>query len=227
MSDTRDFTLIFDGTGTDTKTLPPGRSFVVLSSSTVMTGSVFRGGQKFASISRINQGDLYRVRPSAEEFDKIELNSAGAQTVIVLVSDGNFETGTLIGSVSVNNTPTIAAVTAALTPPSLVTGYYRKSITSALQTIITPAQNTAGIRVHYCMLGATVTEGRARIMAKTSAPASLDDTTANTLLYAYPNAGCYTAQQSFSILLPAGMGLYEISSNTANDSYCAIDYELL
>src|SRR4030067_1654373 len=125
--ETKDFTLTFSGAGTHKNTLGAGMSFVVLSSSSAMTRKVYRKGMQIAEISLISQGDMYTA---IAPFDYVELNSAGAQTVVVLLTEGHFKTGELTGSVSISNAPNIGTV-AAVTPDTLVAStFYRGSISA-------------------------------------------------------------------------------------------------
>ena len=224
--ETKDFSPTFAGTGTDKKTLGAGMSFVVLSSTSVMTGKVYRKGRQIAEISLINQGDVYTA---AAPFDYVELNSAGAQTVTVLLTEGQFKTGELTGRVSISNAPNIGTV-AAITPPALATPYYRNSVSTSLQTLVTPAANTAGVVV-YGMTGWVYSAGgyAVRIMAKTSPPASIQDAAAHTLLYVATCVGQplgSTSQIALPVMLPSGTGLYEQSSD-GTGSVVTVTYEVL
>src|SRR5687768_3902917 len=106
-------------------------------------------------------------------------------------------------------------------PPAPRTGYHVSSETATtLTTIVAPAANTKGIRIDKAsVLFISATDGRSRIMAKTSAPADANDATALTIATCKGQASNVSASHAplvGSITLPAGFGLYH--QQTANYS---------
>lgn len=103
------------------------------------------------------------------------------------------------------------------------TGYFRNTSSAALNTLVTPAGNTAGVLVHS--LSGNATGLTVRIMAKASAPATWDDTTASTLLHVA--SGNLVSLCALPLLLPAGLGLYEQASSASAGSQVSVVYEVL
>ena len=107
--------------------------------------------------------------------------------------------------------------------------YYYAGIATTLQTIVTAAANTAGIIIFGC--GAVVDGAdKARVMSKSSAPSSVDDTAARTLAFASGSGtGSLISQHYGSLpwLIPPGEGLYAQKTATGADSGFSIQYEVL
>lgn len=112
-------------------------------------------------------------------------------------------------------------------PLAGTTAYHRNSNTAALQTIVAPASNTKGIIVLAAAAQFNVASANPiRIMHKATAPATLDDTTAKTILL---HAGSLNANGAAQMpyLIPAGDGLYEQTGTSADVSKVSVVYTVL
>lgn len=124
---------------------------------------------------------------------------------------------------------TLTSITNALTPPTLGTsGYRRKSASSALGTIVTPASNVNGVVV----TGGCTFAGNSddwRLMYKTSAPSAWNDATAIGIFDARDGASSLNPRPLMGCpyIIPAGYGLYEQASAAAATSGCDISYRVL
>lgn len=115
-------------------------------------------------------------------------------------------------------------------PVSAVSSYIRRSISVALNTIVAPASNVRGIWVLSAWAASAGAAEVTRIMHQSSAPASIDDTNAVTLVYVgggggtgfVPNGGV-----ALPYFLPAGQGLYEQSAAGGASSFVAVSYTVL
>lgn len=155
-------------------------------------------------------------------------NEAGVPvTLLLLLANGEFTDPELSGTVTVSSIvtpPTIQAITDPSPPHPLGTNYTRLNASAALVTIVTPAANTAGVIVYGCHIASAAW---ARVMAKTSAPASYSDAAANTIAANASNS--YVAknnEQVMPVLVPIGMGLYEQNSG-ASTTFVSVNYEVL
>ena len=100
---------------------------------------------------------------------------------------------------------------------------YAVIASAALQTLITPAANTGGIKIY----GVTTQAGTGisvRMMYKASAPASFDDTAAGTIQWSDQSVVHTTL--ALPIVVPAGQGVYFQSSGAINSRY-GLEYEAL
>ena len=97
------------------------------------------------------------------------------------------------------------------------TVYYRNNAVAGLTTILAPAANVAGAVVQVATLG--VNNNAIRLMVKSTAPASIDDAGAKTLLRVR-STGILDDVVPFSVFVPAGEGVYEWAS-AATDSVCS------
>lgn len=115
-----------------------------------------------------------------------------------------------------------------LTPPLIpATGYYRRSVSSALSTIVTPAANTKGIRLGPRVV--TSYGDACRLMIKTSAPSAWNDSAAVTVLRSevVSAVGNQHAEDSVEYVVPAGYGLYEQAEGVAASTSVTVAYEVL
>lgn len=217
----------------DTVNLSGGTCVAILSTSVgAVNVTVWKGGTQLAKFTGVQGGLNWtsrNQRGDLEPFDLVEIYSTDAQNVIAFTGFGDVAYTRSQGDVTVTNAPNITTVAnvADITPDSLSVAYHRHSGSAALNTIVAPASNTAGVEVYgaFVMNSAGAME-RTRVMAKDSAPASVDDTTANTLaiaVMAYPIIGAHR----FPIKLPIGMGLYEQSSSAAGASTASVTYRVL
>ncbi len=106
------------------------------------------------------------------------------------------------------------------------TPYHRWSASAALNTVVPPASNIAGIVVGPGYLHTQGGGTYARLMAKASAPASIDDATALTL-HAHAANDVYSKSWDGFLIVPPGLGLYEQNSSAAGNSGCDFGYEVL
>lgn len=179
-------------------------------------------GNTIAVLENIGAGFWIKLDngTDSERIGSVEIESATAQTIDVIIGDGEF------GANKTSTTITGGRLDAALLR---TTEYKRTSISTALNTVVTPAANTNGIIITSALAG--VAGGETRIMAKTSAPASLED---GVLIYAHYSSSSGTYYQeivspvvTLPIQIPAGFGLYEQSSSAIITSYVQISYEVL
>lgn len=157
-------------------------------------------------------------------FGSVQITSASAQTISVIIGGGSDSAPIRFG---VNKTTT-SINGGIMSPRELVTGYFYQAAVATLQTVVTPAANTAGVRIDSAVMHSA--SGFGRIMAKTSAPSSVTDTAARTIAqYTSMGASNVQAESRYtgdSILLPAGEGLYH-QVNGAYQNYVSINYEVL
>jgi len=125
------------------------------------------------------------------------------------------------GSDNTASPPKILEVVNPPTPQTLVTPW-AIYLGTALQTIVTPGANTAGIRIDNISMGSWGAAGVARVMRKSSAPSAYTD--GYGLSVGYTNS--YVDKVKMPIIIPAGQGLYA-QGNIANIAYVSIDYEVL
>jgi hypothetical protein len=109
--------------------------------------------------------------------------------------------------------------------PVLASTYFRQSSVNTLATIVTPAANVNGVRILFWFAQHAAGGASQRIMAKSSAPSAWNDAAANTVGFCYNGASCLGAAMPIDI--PAGLGLYEQSSNGANVSTAIVEYAVL
>jgi len=186
----------------------------------------------------LSEGDSFTVPVPLADLSVTDASGA-SNSVTLTLGDGRAESNAVSGSVTVtsgsiaiNNTPTIQGVTDPVTisptaVPSSASAYYRRGASSALQVVVTPAANVNGIVIYA--LGAS-TYGFNRWMAKASAPTSIDDAAAWTLLRA--GIGANTAYWPVSevplpLQLPAGLGLYAQDDQPSWQSQNHAIYEVL
>lgn len=145
-------------------------------------------------------------------FGRLRIYSARAQEVVVSVTDGRVDDSRLGQLVPIE-----------VTSGELVSSVFDMLITGALVTLVTPAQNTNGIRV----FGATIANNgtnAARIMYKTSDPVSAIDNTAGTIHFTMGGTQLETVV-GFPIVIPKGNGLYYMTSVSL--TYYGVEYEIL
>lgn len=160
-----------------------------------------------------------------DTFDLVEIYSATAQTIVVGITQGDGgsrSTATnLVGG-------TVDTVTNPLQPQTLSSSDVR-ALGSTLVTLVTPAANTAGVRIDSINFTRHTNDGSARLMSKTSAPSSYSDNAARTLLWTFQNAtvALYTWDSiTLPVIVPAGEGLY-LQGSAANVSWSSVNYEVL
>ena len=111
-----------------------------------------------------------------------------------------------------------------ITPPSArTTTYFRKSLSVALSTIVTPAANLAGIAVSRGVVLSGAGEA-IRLMMKTSAPTAYNDSAALTLAYRQVTGELFWERD---FIVPAGYGLYEQAGGSGSETSVQFGYEVL
>lgn len=104
-------------------------------------------------------------------------------------------------------------------------GYIRNSISAAVNTIVAPASNLYGVRVDgvflQCETGFSI-----RAMARSSAPGAVFAT--GLTLGMIRNVGAIgNGWMTYPLIVPAGLGIYEMSNDGVNSSVCTVDYKIL
>ncbi len=158
------------------------------------------------------------------EFDKLFItNTAQAGKFLYLWYGRGFRF--LQPNADITSIGTVDLVSAITPPEHAQTGYRRNSISSALNTIVAPAANTAGVRVSYASLSAY--DHDVRMMIKQSAPATYQDGTA--LLNSEINAVSAerTNYRTDEFIVPAGFGIYEQASGATNLTSVELAYQVL
>lgn len=138
---------------------------------------------------------------------------------------------TLDGAVAISGfdtDPQIAGITDPLTPQTYAASYYRFSASNALNTVVTPAANLNGIRIDAAWMANSSNYGQA-ILAKSSAPSSYADTTADPLLVKFSGSATegLVILPACPLIIPAGLGLYEKCNSAGATSAAGIIYEVL
>lgn len=101
----RTFTLVFDGSGTDEKTLPRGTFFLILATTSSLSLKVFKDGSEIASMSgsALQQGISWESldeQGNLRIFDEIRVNSAVAQSMQIGVGLGRLSNDAPSGNVT-------------------------------------------------------------------------------------------------------------------------------
>lgn len=111
-------------------------------------------------------------------------------------------------------------------PKKLATIFYGDfQASAALQTVVSPASNTKGIRVSY--IQAKAPTHIVCISAKSSAPSGTMDSTSNVLLYVEGAVSGKFHKREDEFIIPPGLGLYAKTSNNEVGLEVHIDYEVL
>ncbi len=160
------------------------------------------------------------------EFNRLFLsNTAQAGKVLHLWYGRGFHF--LQPNLDIASIGTIDLVSAITPPPVRATPYFRLSSSAALNTIVTPAANTAGVRVSRGYISSS-NQVRARLMMKQTAPTSWNDSAAVTLAMADSAAGVqFPLMWDNEFIVPAGWGLYEQGEGAGNFTSVSFGYEVL
>ena len=107
----------------------------------------------------------------------------------------------------------------------LDSNYIRNSISNVAQTIVAPASNVNGVRIDgvflQCETGFSI-----RALARGSAPGSVFVT--GLTLGMIRNVGAQgIGWITYPLIVPAGVGIYEISNDGVNTSVCSVNYKIL
>jgi len=162
-----------------------------------------------------NIGAGFWINLDDKEIGSIDIYSATTQTINVIIGAGEF---------GVNKTS--STITGGkLDPNTLSSSYWNSNILSSVITILSPASNVNGVIVLSSWLS-FVGFGQARIMAKTSAPTGVNDTSANTLCHlSAASTLLENASNTEPTFLPAGYGIYA-NKNTTNAGEFVVEYEI-
>lgn len=200
----------------ETMHFPSGKFFIVITAGDALNVDYFRNVQKLDESAQGVTSGYYAEFD--EGFDSIQIYSATIQTIKIAISKGS-SGGFNISSTII--TDILGGVIDEVKPYTLST-FFDVYLGTALQTIVTPAANTAGIRIDNITMGAWGATGFARVMHKTSAPVSPSDGYA--LAVGYTNS--YVDKINTPIIIPSGHGLYA-QANVANAAYVTVAYEAL
>lgn len=183
-----------------------------------------------------------------QPFDAVEITSATAQTVVVVIADGHVKYDRFSGSVSVSNLPATQPVSGSVSVSNLpatqpvsgsvantspeqaqIYGASYKSVTgmaaNSPDTIFTAAQNANGAVIHRADLynyGGTGV--RFSLLAKATAPTSVID--GDVIAVSKHIATDSFATVEKPIKIPAGKGLFYISDGD-NSPIRSVLYTLL
>lgn len=175
-----------------------------------------------------------------QQFDKVTIYSASAQSVKFSLSDGGMKYDRMAGSVSVTNFPATqqvsGSVSAAITTPENPQVYgasYASNATLVANTavqVIAPASNVAGVIIHQASMSMYFSAGSGFgcLIAKSSAPANNAD--GDVLLTNGSGATAQvfnTASIKGPIKVPAGKGIYFINSGSEGSGLRSCQYTIL
>lgn len=180
-----------------------------------------------------------------EPFDNLRVSHDGAaDTSFILYVGRNTKAGSASvsgniqivgGSENTSTPPKIDSVQNIVSPVGIVlpdisnVGYIYHGASTSLVTHVTPSANVSGVKVTQAYAFTYSGAGyHSRVMGKTSAPASILDGGAVTLALALgsPNNTANGIGLNTPVILPAGMGLYSMSSDTTLCTI-ALNFEVL
>ena len=169
-------------------------------------------GQSVVSLTDIAAFQLFKIRIVATAPPLAEVDFYDTITVS---SDSNVT--------KAQNSTQINQIAATI----LEAGYIRFTVSALIQTIVLPAQNVNGLRIDYAHLYGAA-GSIMRTMIKQSVPVSVVDGTAFTLQLNIVNVNSGQVEaMALPLIVPAGYGLYEASSDAVNQSGCSVDYKIL
>ena len=226
------FSKTFAGAGTTR--FPGGRFFRLITAAADVTLVFYSpSGEELATIAGVRAGLGIKAEnltgDKLSTFGSVDVTSATAQAVAALISSVEADYDRSAGTVDISggtiDTVTTVGTVAAITPPtSKTTSFRRESASAALDTIVTPAANTAGIYISYACVG-NVTDSM-RLMIKTSAPATWADGAA---IVVAPKNGtsAKVSNQIRGVIVPAGYGLYAQADAAGGSTSVEVTYALL
>lgn len=196
-------------------------------SATKTVGTAFARFNSEANAAVILKGGtLYRTRP----FHKVLLtNSAQANKMMrIYYSDASviepFSSEVEIGgSVDIGNFKEFNDWT-------LATASYATSIGTTATTLLAAASNTNGVIVRSTTIEITATGVRVGIMAKATAPTTVDDVTTAQHLARFANSGTvtlYNKEIENPVKLASGLGIFAIASAVGSNGLVGCMYETL
>lgn len=165
-----------------------------------------------------NIGAGFWINLEDKNIGSIDVISATAQTINIIIGSGEF---------GVNKTTTVIGG-GTLDPETLVT-QSDSLTTTTVDTIITPATNINGVKIHNINMKVNNNAGVTTVLSKTSAPVTYYDASARSLFYCYFNSTVYMAiidKANFPIIVPAGEGIYTFAT-VVDNARVSIDYEIL
>lgn len=207
----------------ETKTYTGGRFFLLFSVTDEVDIEFFtpEGTSLGVAVGMTSGFNVDMLEPTSKQFGFCKITSATVQTIKVIIGDSRaqiFKTSTEINGGN-------------LDPWTLgASKYERYSASTAVNTIVTPAANVNGIELITALCGSNAAtaynggECRSTLMAKTSAPSGITDTTAHRILFS--NNGI-TDSIRHPIIIPAGMGLYEVSDHASIKGLVSVTYNTL
>jgi hypothetical protein len=221
-------TYLLTFTAGETKTLPGGNFLRLLSTTAGVDVEFYKNSVITEAAKDVSQGE--RFWPGFDPIDQYDLRftkcriiSATAQTIKVGISMGESTSDSVTGTVNVGG------IADPLTPDTVVSSYFRNTISSSLNTIVAPASNVNGIKVLFAAAHADYCV--CRVMAKSSAPTSPNDVAAVGLAFvstartSAPEAGRY--HLSKPVILPPLTGLFEQSNSAIYGSGADVIFEIL
>ena len=165
---------------------------------------------------------LTELHDTLGRFEKVEIYSATAQTIVVGITQGD-------GGQRSTATQLIAGnAEIGYTRPRTLTTAYHALCTNSFTTIFTPAANTNGARIDTISFRG-LTSGSFALLSKSSTPSSISDTSARVIAFgkqAATGSPGFQTPASNNIIVPAGEGLYHIA-DAASLGYLGLNYELL
>lgn len=200
-----------------------GKYFTILATTLGLNVRFYRGGKK------LDLGDIKGLLAGLEvsfdandSFDRIEIDTLGADTFVIGLSNGQSRYNRSQGNVNITNTPAVtisgnSQTTALYTFNRIVYGSSYKSNTNQTvntpDVIVAPASNVNGLILHSANFwtNSTTTHIEAGFVAKNSTPATEID---GDLLCAIQNNCAFTNNYSTSgklerdIFISSGKGLY-------------------
>lgn len=168
------------------------------------------------------------------EFDELRISHDGASDTAFTLYVG---LGTKAGSSKVSgNIQPVGGSDNTANPPGVIkvpdtlsSSHFYTGISGALITIVTPAANLNGVKIHGCGIfttGATAS----RYMHKTSAPTSTVDTSAGTIATSSGSSVAPIGNDNTTLyetkIIPAGRGVYLQQTGIAT-LYAWLEYEVL
>jgi hypothetical protein len=155
------FTLVFDGTGTDTKTVSRGTFFLILSTTAALSLTVWKAGSQIAAMSgsALQQGISWESldeQGNLRVFDEIRINSAAAQSMQIGVGLGRLANNAAVGNVTATVVkPTVFDSIADVALGAAGVTQIRAADAACRETIITNLDgNASTIRVGDAGVGA-------------------------------------------------------------------------
>lgn len=204
----------------ETKQYRGGDYFTLADSSSDVTLEIFSPrGTSLGKLENIGAGFWMRMPEENGVLGRIDVTSASAQTINVIVGNGEFGVNKTTTNINGGN----------LDSHTSGSFYSAKPATTAIQTVETPAANVNGIRINNVTLIRGSGDGSGGFSSKTSAPSSATDVTARMImLYSHSASNGLQAfnSGSFPFIIPAGEGLY-FGVSLASCLTGSISYEVL